>query len=60
MSEIEYEGHDSAAIYFQVEREDKWTFILKDISEKRQDGCKDVEWRSGQPFLTMFSKPLEW
>jgi hypothetical protein len=58
--QVEYEGRDNASLYFQVERKDKWTFIVKDISEKKQDGCKDVEWRSGQPFLTMFSKPLEW
>jgi hypothetical protein len=51
---------DDAGIYFLVEREDRWTFVVKDIGKTKRAGCKDTEWNPRQPFLTMFSNPLEW
>ena len=59
--QVEYNraGADES-IYFQVERKDKWTFIVINIGKEMRDGCKDVEWKPGQGFSTMFAKPLEW
>lgn len=51
---------DDASIYFLVERKDKWIFAIKDIGVTMRDGCTDIEWEPRQPFLTMFSKPLQW
>jgi hypothetical protein len=53
-------SEDDDAIYFLVEQKDKWTFVVKDIGTTMREGCKDVESKPGEPFSTMFSKPLEW
>jgi WG containing repeat len=50
----------ATSTYFLVERNDKWTFIVKDIGVTMRQGCKDVESEPRRPFSTMFSKPLDW
>jgi len=59
--QVEYTraGKDDS-IFFQLERKDKWTFLVHDIDTDSWEGCKDVPRTPGQPFMTMFSKPLEW
>jgi hypothetical protein len=59
--QVEYiPAGDDDSVYFLVEGKDKWTFVVNDIGEDEREGCKDVEWKPGQPFLTMFAKPLVW
>jgi hypothetical protein len=58
--QIEFGPGEDRATWFLIERKDKWTFIVKDIGPKMQEGCSAVKEEPGRPFQTMFSKPLEW